>query len=56
MAKSFVQLDLANKPFDKNQFEQIASKKVANRLAKLTTQKPLVVPVVILDGDMAIYE
>ena len=56
MAKSFVQLDLANKPFDKNQFEQIASKKVANRLAKLTTQKPLVVPVVILDGDLAIYE
>ncbi len=56
MAKSFVQLDLANKPFDKNKFEQIASKKVANRLAKLTTQKPLVVPVVILDGDLAIYE
>ena len=56
VAKSFVQLDLANKPFDKNQFEQIASKKVANRLAKLTTQKPLVVPVVILDGDLAIYE
>ena len=52
MQKSFVQVDVANKPFDKNQFEQIASKKVANRIAKLTTQKPLVVPVVVFEDEI----
>ena len=52
MQKSFVQVDVANKPFDKTQFEQIASKKVANRIAKLTTQKPLVVPVVVFEDEI----
>ena len=57
MSKAFVQLDVANKPFDKSQFEQIASKKVANRISKLTTQKPVVVPVVTyVEEENNLYE
>ena len=39
------------KPFNEKEFEKSAAKKVANRMAKLTTQKPVVIPIVIEDNS-----
>lgn len=47
--KAFLAQDLANKAFNEKEFVKVAAKKVANRMAKLTTQKPVVIPIVIED-------
>ena len=52
--KAFSSMDL-EKPFNEKEFEKSAAKKVANRMAKLTTQKPVVIPIVIEDNS-DIYE
>ena len=52
--KAFADLDLANKPFNEKTFVTTCSKKVANRMSKVTTQKPVVIPIVIEDNT--IYE
>ncbi len=53
IVKAFVAQDLANKAFNEKEFSKVVAKKVANRMAKLTTQKPVVIPIVIEDkGDV----
>lgn len=52
--KAFSSMDL-EKPFNEKEFEKSAAKKVANRMSKLTTQKPVVIPIVIEDNS-EIYE
>ena len=52
--KAFADLDLANKAFNEKTFVSLCAKKVANRMSKLTTQKPVVIPIVI--EDTTLYE
>jgi len=51
--KVYIEQDLRRKPFDENKFTTAVAKRVTNRMEKLTTQRPVVIPIVIDDkGDM----
>ena len=53
--KAFSSLELQDHAFDEEKFSQACAKKIMKRLDKLTTQKPVVIPIV-MDDEKGLYE
>ncbi len=53
--KAFSSLELQDNAFDEDKFTQACSKKIMKRMEKLTTQKPVIIPIV-MDDEKGLYE
>ena len=53
--KAFSSLELQDNSFNEDKFTQVCAKKVANRMEKLTTQRPVVIPIV-MDDKKGLYD
>ena len=53
--KAFSSLELQDHAFDEDKFTQACSKKIMKRMEKLTTQKPVIIPIV-MDDEKGLYE